>query len=156
MSERAVWGLVGVALAACAPKPPVPEVIERERSYEVGREVAERRVGRALQAAGFPPSDPGDGEIRTSLTYEDERGWARCDAPLLKEMGGDRRQPARPLDRTARVTVQIEGDDSSSQVVVETNFEARMLNGFINRELEVACRSMGTLEAQVLDDVDRP
>jgi hypothetical protein len=151
-----VLGLAGLALTACALKPPVPEVIERERSYEVGREIAQQRVGAALQAAGFPPSDPADGQIRASLTYEDERGWARCRAPLIKEMGGDRRRPARPLDRTANVTARIEGDDNASQVIVDANFEARMLNGFTNRELDVACRSLGSLEAQVLDAVGRP
>lgn len=143
-------------LTACAPRAQPPEVIETTRSYSIGSEVAEQRASETLRAAGFMPGRPDNGRIQVILTYEDDRGWALCDKPLLKEMGGNRRQPARPIDRTASVDVRVDGDDGSSQVDVETRFEARLLNGFTYSEFNVSCRSIGTVEALVLNGIARP
>lgn len=149
-----LW-LAGVLLTACAPRAQPPEVIEDTRSYAVGREVAANQVRETLRSAGFAPTGPAD-RIQATLAYEDDRGWAWCEKPLLKEMGVNRRQPARPLDRTATVDVRVSGGQGSSQVNIGTRFEARLLNGFTNSEFDVPCRSMGTLEALVLNAIGRP
>lgn len=144
-----------LVLSSCSVPEPPPPVGERARSYAIEPERAEERVRAALRSAGFTVDEAPAGRIRARLTYDDARDWAWCPSRWVNERGGNRRQLARPLDWTARVDAGVAGEAGGSRVVVEADFEQTLLNGFINWELQNACRSTGALERMVLDAVAR-
>lgn len=158
MSERAHFGptVAAFALAACSTLEPPPPVGEVTRSYQIAPGEAEHRIREVLQEAGFAPSEPADGLIRASVTYEDERDWAWCPPRRVKDRGSDRRQLARPVDWTSTVEARVTGDAGSSRVVVATDHAQTLRNGFINWTFDNACRSTGALERRVLDAIAAP
>lgn len=155
MSERSLPVLAAgtIALAACSALEPPPPVDQVQRGFEIPPAQVESRIRAWLQDAGFEISQPADGVIEGRLTYEDQRDWAWCPSRRVKDRGSDRRQLARPVDWTSTLEARTSAGGDETQVVVRTEHEQTLLNGFINWTFENACRSTGALERLVLDAV---
>ena len=137
--------IVGLLLlGACAT---APRMAERNVAGSTGAALA--RAGTALAGLGFGRATSGP-ETLTAATQRVDPAWAVC-PPVLVSDGDDRRVMASAEARTARVTVTATPGGDATAVRVEAAFAATYRNRLRATSFERACRSIGRLEALLLD-----
>jgi hypothetical protein len=139
--------LAATGLAGCAVAPPA-QPVETRRQVTTPPDVAEARVQMALDELGFAPAAP-DGTRRRNSAPED---WASCEIATVRggESGGQR-DFARPQSRSAAVRTSVVPAGEGSLLSVAADFAAAYHHRYRNLPFAQPCRSLGVLEARLLD-----
>ena len=154
--RSAVAPLGALALAACAGVAEPASDRETGRVYEgVGTDALYERTLAAIRAIGLEVvgTDPGRGVVTAEWRGPDDRGWARCDEPLVVAEGderGNRLAEVDPPGLRLELTAAVREAPDGARLTLDPTFEQILGGAGVNRASAGECRSTGELERRIL------
>lgn len=156
MRMMLVAGILGLVLAGCQPKPVVYDV-PGSRSFSEDVDVVWSRLLGFAQRNGFElvEVDRARGSIVAIREDYQDQGWAACKTARVVDRDDDksRRGRGRPVSRDAGLEITVDDGVDGTVVAPRARFTEEQINPFRNLPFTTGCRSKGTLEKSLLDDL---
>lgn len=149
-------GVFGLMLAGCQSKPVVYDV-PGSRTFSEDADVLWPRLLWFAERNGFElvEVDRVLGSIVAIREAYQDQGWAACKTARVVDRDDDksRRGRGRPVSRDARLEITLDAAAAGTVVTPRARFTEEQINPFRNLPFTTGCRSKGTLEKALLDNI---